>query len=70
MPAPPSAKPITACPKVADPVPFCSQHCLGRLDHRLNQDYQSLHALCHFFLAGSGPTHRAGDHGMLPFLIE
>jgi len=56
--------------QVADLAPFSPQQCLGRLYHRLNQDYQSLHALCHFFLAGSGPTHRAGDHGMLPFLVD
>ncbi len=56
--------------QMVDLVAFSPRDCLGRLYHRLNQDYQSLHALCHFFLAGSGPTHRAGDHGMLPFLIN
>ncbi len=56
--------------QVVDLVGFTPRDCLGRLYHRLNEDYRSLHALCHFFLAGTGPTHRAGDHGMLPFLIN
>jgi 5-methylcytosine-specific restriction enzyme subunit McrC len=46
------------------------QQCLGRLYHRLNQDYQPLHALCHFFLAHIGPSYRSGQRSMLPFLID
>lgn len=50
--------------------PFHSQACLKRLYNRLNQDYHPLHALCHFFLEHSGPTHQSGDHTMLPFLVN
>ncbi|MDP8934467.1 MAG: McrC family protein, partial [Cyanobacteriota bacterium] len=38
--------------------------------HRLNQDYQLLHALCRFFLDNTGPSHETGDREMLPFLID
>jgi 5-methylcytosine-specific restriction enzyme subunit McrC len=44
--------------------------CLGRSYNRLNDDYRILHALCHFFLEGTGPSHERGDHGMLPFLVN
>lgn len=44
--------------------------CLGRLYHRLNHDYASLHALCRFFLENSGPAHQTGERVMLPFLIN
>lgn len=44
--------------------------CIGRRYHRLNEDYQPLHALCRFFLGQSGPTHEMGDRKMLPFLID
>ena len=44
--------------------------CLGRLYHRLNEDYQPLHALCHFFLAHIGPSYRSGRKSMLPFLMD
>src|SRR5690606_14525960 len=37
---------------------------------RLNDDYRRLHALCRFFLEQIGPTHRPGDHEMLPFLLN
>jgi 5-methylcytosine-specific restriction enzyme subunit McrC len=46
------------------------QDCLERLYHRLNEDYQPLHALCHFFLAHIGPSYRSGRKSMLPFLIN
>jgi 5-methylcytosine-specific restriction enzyme subunit McrC len=38
--------------------------------HRLNDDYQPLHALCRFFLEQSGPSHQIGDRKMIPFLID
>jgi 5-methylcytosine-specific restriction enzyme subunit McrC len=44
--------------------------CVGRAYHRLNQDYRPIHALCRFFLEHTGPGHLAGDHLMLPFLID
>lgn len=50
--------------------PFTAAACLGRLYHRLNEDYRPLHALCRFFLENSGPSHRDGDHEMPPFLIN
>lgn len=50
--------------------PFSPETCVNRLYHRLNVDYQPMHALCRFFLEQSGPSHRFGDHQMLPFLIN
>ncbi|MEG3956515.1 5-methylcytosine restriction system specificity protein McrC [Microcoleus sp. herbarium2] len=50
--------------------PFKSEACIDRNYHRLNQDYQLLHALCRFFLDNTGPTHETGDREMLPFLID
>lgn len=50
--------------------PVRTRDCLGRSYNRLNDDYRSLHALCHFFLDTSGPTHTHGDHTMIPFLIN
>ena len=52
------------------PTAFLPADCIGRLYHRLNDDYEPLHALCRFFLEHSGPTHRLGDHTMLPFLAD
>lgn len=51
-------------------VPFSAQQCLGRIYHRLNQDYQPLHALCHFFLEQTGPNVERGERRMLPFLVN
>ena len=50
--------------------PFNPNACVGRLYHRLNDDYQPLHALCRFFLEQSGPGHHRGDRTMLPFLVN
>ncbi len=52
------------------PTPVAAEACLGRLYHRLNDDYRPLHGLCRFFLEQSGPSHRLGDRVMLPFLVE
>lgn len=52
------------------PLPCGPQACSGRTYHRLNQDYQPLHALCRFFLDQSGPGHLPGDRAMLPFLVD
>lgn len=49
---------------------FKSEACIDRTYHRLNQDYQLLHALCRFFLDNTGPSHEKGDREMLPFLID
>lgn len=50
--------------------PFKAEACIDRNYHRLNQDYQLLHALCRFFLDNTGPCHETGDREMLPFLID
>ncbi|MEG4501782.1 restriction endonuclease [Microcoleus sp. F10-C6] len=50
--------------------PFKSEACIDRNYHRLNQDYQLLHALCRFFLDNTRPSHETGDREMLPFLID
>jgi len=49
---------------------FTAQACIDRNYHRLNQDYQLLHALCRFFLENTGPSHEKGDREMVPFLIN
>lgn len=49
---------------------FKSEACIDRNYHRLNEDYQLLHALCRFFLDNTGPSHETGDREMLPFLID
>lgn len=50
--------------------PFSARACSNRFYNRLNQDYEPLHALCRFFLEHTGPTHRLGNHRMLPILID
>ncbi len=50
--------------------PYGAETCLGRAYNRLNDDYRPLHALCRFFLEHTGPTHHAGERGMLPFLVD
>lgn len=55
---------------VATARPFTAQDCINRVYNRLNSDYHPLHALCRFFLDQSGPGHAAGDHPMLPFLVD
>lgn len=49
---------------------FSPDDCVDRRYNRLNQDYHSLHALSRFFLEQSGPTHRAGDRQIMPFLVD
>jgi 5-methylcytosine-specific restriction enzyme subunit McrC len=55
---------------LVSPTPHGPDACLGRLYHRLNEDYRPLHALCRFFLEQSGPSHHLGDRKMLPFLVD
>jgi 5-methylcytosine-specific restriction enzyme subunit McrC len=50
--------------------PVSPRDCLNRKYHRLNDDYQTLHALCRFFLEQCGPEHSQGDRQMLPFLVN
>ena len=49
--------------------PVDPSQCLRRLYHRLNEDYEPMHALCHFFLENVGPSYRSGERNMVPFLI-
>jgi 5-methylcytosine-specific restriction enzyme subunit McrC len=44
--------------------------CRDRLYHRLNEDYQPLHALCAFLLEHSGPAQTGGDRDSIPFLLD
>jgi 5-methylcytosine-specific restriction enzyme subunit McrC len=46
------------------------ESCMNRRYNRLNDDYESMHALCRFFLSHTGPTHQHGENAMLPFLID
>jgi 5-methylcytosine-specific restriction enzyme subunit McrC len=50
--------------------PISPTDCLNRKYHRLNDDYQTLHALCRFFLEQCGPEYLQGDRQMLPFLVN
>lgn len=50
--------------------PCTARDCIGRTYNRLNTDYQSLHALCRFFLDHSGPSINSGDRRMIPFLVD
>jgi 5-methylcytosine-specific restriction enzyme subunit McrC len=50
--------------------PFAAADCVGRLYHRMNEDYEALHALCRFFLEHCGPLHQTGDNSMLPFQVD
>lgn len=55
---------------VASLEPYDADSCIGRVYHRLNEDYEPLHALCRFFLEHRGPTHQTGERGMVPFLVD
>jgi len=44
--------------------------CIGRLYNKLNCDYESLHALCRFFLEHKGPKIEIGGYKMIPFLVN
>jgi len=50
--------------------PYQAGDCVGRVYHRLNEDYRPMHALCRFFLEHSGPSHSPGPYPMLPFLVD
>lgn len=49
---------------------FEPKDCINRFYHRLNQDYQQIHALCRFFLEHAGPDLDHGAHGFIPFLVH
>ena len=46
------------------------EECHHRLYHRLNQDYQPMHALCRFFLDHSGPALGVGEREFTLFLVH
>lgn len=50
--------------------PVSAAACLGRHYDRLNGDYRSLHALCHFVLTHTTPVPAPGESPMLPFCIQ
>ncbi len=50
--------------------PFKGDNCLHRSYNRLNQDYQTLHSLCRFFLDNCGVAHQVGNYQMFPFLVR
>lgn len=49
---------------------FDARHCINRDYNRLNFDYKPMHSICRFILEHTGPSHKAGDRDMLPFLIN
>ncbi len=56
--------------RITTPQPITAADCQNREYGRLNQDYQALHTLCHFFLEHSGPQQQTGSNMMIPFLIN
>lgn len=52
------------------PTPVTARECVGRVYHRLNEDYRPGHLLCRFFLENSGPAGPQGQHLTLPFLLN
>ncbi len=49
---------------------FKAEDCVRHQYNRLNEDYRALHALCHFFLKNTAPSHQLGNRTMLPFLVD
>ncbi|CAD5945832.1 McrC family protein [Planktothrix agardhii] len=50
--------------------PFKGDDCINRSYNRLNQDYQTLHSLCRFFLDYCGVAYQVGNYQMFPFLVR
>ncbi len=50
--------------------PFTANDCIDRDYNRLNEDYQSLHALCRFLLESTAASHQVGEYRMLAFLVN
>lgn len=44
--------------------------CINRLYNRLNEDYESLHCLCRFFLEQMGPGIEQGAYDFIPFVLN
>jgi len=52
-------------------VEFGPRDCVGRSYHRLNQDYEPMHAICRLFLESRGPSLTGGLHARsLPFEVN
>lgn len=49
---------------------FSAQDCCDHHYDRLNQDYETLHALCRFFLEATSAGYQQGNHQSIPFLIN
>ena len=49
---------------------FVARDCVRHDYNRLNFDYRPSHSICRFILEHTGPTHKAGDRNMLPFLVD
>ena len=50
--------------------PCTASDCRGRSYHRLNQDYEPLHALCRLILDRLSPTWECGQDRSLPFTLD
>lgn len=50
--------------------PIGPELCAGRSYHRLNRDYQVLHALCRLFLEQSGPAVGQGEQDFMGFAVH
>jgi len=50
--------------------PAEAQDCVNRLYHRLNDDYEPMHALCRLFLEHLGPGLEIGEHQSLPYIVN
>ena len=51
-------------------VPVLPTDCVGRVYHRLNDDYKPIHMLCKFFLEHQGPGVYEGLHEFMPFIVD
>jgi 5-methylcytosine-specific restriction enzyme subunit McrC len=47
-----------------------ANYCIGRSYHRLNDDYQPMHALCRFLIEHAGPGTEIGPHESIPFSVD
>ena len=55
---------------VVSEMSFAARDCVRQDYNRLNFDYKPAHSICRFILEHTGPTHKAGDRNMLPFLVN
>lgn len=63
-------KAVRSILSVASLIPMRSNDCVLEKYHRLNEDYEPIHALCRLILDNLGPSHEIGQHGMLPFVVN